>query len=251
MPDSLRIAAVSYTNTFPFVYGIEHSALLKDYHLALLPPAQCASVFESGKADIALVPSGALPGLKDYNIISPYCIGAHNEVKTVLLLSHKKIEDIKSVGLDTESGTSVLLVKVLAKNFWGIKPAWEHVNIPEDYKQAGTDALVVIGDKAVELSSHFSYQADFAAEWKRFTKLPFVFAVWICRNHVSEKEISLFNSALQYGLEHIPQVIKKYKNQGAPRLDKEAYFRENIDFHFDEVKKTSLQKFLTFIADLD
>ena len=44
-----RIAAVSYLNTIPFIYGIRHAGNLRA-ELLLTPPALCASNFIDGNA---------------------------------------------------------------------------------------------------------------------------------------------------------------------------------------------------------
>ena len=51
-----RIAAVSYLNTIPFIYGIEHEGNLRA-ELLLSPPSLCAKNFAEHKADIALAVS--------------------------------------------------------------------------------------------------------------------------------------------------------------------------------------------------
>jgi len=251
MNKPLRIAAVSYANTFPFVFGIENSGLHRNYELLLFPPAECARCFESGACDIALVPAGALPSLPEHKIITEFCIGAVNEVKTVLLLSNKKINEIKTIGLDLESATSVRLVKVLAKHYWNIKPEWKAINVRNYKDYPGIDAFVIIGDKAVELSAPFAYKRDLALEWHNFTGLPFVFAVWVCRNDLPEEHIKKFSIALKYGVEHLSDVVKKYRVAVDPYFDIESYYRNNIDYYFDDVKKKSLQKFLNFVAELE
>ncbi len=58
-----RIAAVSYLNTIPFIYGIEHANNLRA-ELLLTPPALCAENFAAGKADIALLPAAVFPRSK-------------------------------------------------------------------------------------------------------------------------------------------------------------------------------------------
>ncbi len=251
MSNPLRIAAVSYANTFPFVFGIENSGLHGDFKLMLSPPAQCAESFAAGNADIALVPVGALPSLPEHKIITDYCIGAVKEVKTVLLLSNKKIEDIKTIGLDLESATSVRLIKVMAKHYWKIAPEWQSLDVRNFKDHCGTDAFVVIGDKALEISKHFLHKWDLAAQWQKFTGLPFVFAVWVCRKDLSVEQIGNFSAALRYGIEHISDVVKKYKAFVDPCFDIKAYYRDNIDYHFDKVKQGSLQKFLNFVAELE
>ncbi|HOV10271.1 MAG TPA: menaquinone biosynthesis protein [Bacteroidales bacterium] len=245
----LTIAAISYANTFPFVYGIENSGMIDNYQLLMFPPAGCAASFASGDADIALVPVGALPTLSGYRIIPDYCIGAVKEVKTVLLLSNKKIKDILSVGLDHESATSVRLVKIFARHHWHIQPTWQPMEVakPENYPK--TDAILAIGDKAIMLEKKYLFKTDLAAEWRNFTGLPFVFAVWVCRQELSPATVDKFSSALQYGIDNINKVVKKYKTWLAPNFDLEAYYKHNIGYHLDQEKKESLQKFLNFVAE--
>ena len=82
----IRITAVSYYNTLPFIYGIKHSGLLSGYELSLDVPSECARKIINHEADISLIPVGALPGIPDYQLVSNLCIGADKDVKSVLLL---------------------------------------------------------------------------------------------------------------------------------------------------------------------
>ena len=65
-----RIAAVSYLNTIPFIYGIGHEGNLRA-ELLLSPPAVCAKNFAEHKADIALVPAAAVPSISPTPRSSP------------------------------------------------------------------------------------------------------------------------------------------------------------------------------------
>ena len=80
-----KISAVSYLNTVPFIYGINHADNLRA-DLLLSPPAQCAQAYLDKKADIALVPSGSLPMFDDAEIITEFCIGAEKSVRTVTVM---------------------------------------------------------------------------------------------------------------------------------------------------------------------
>ena len=61
-----RIAAVTYLNTIPFIYGIEHADNPLRAELLLTPPATCAQNFLEGNADIALLPAAVVPQLTNY-----------------------------------------------------------------------------------------------------------------------------------------------------------------------------------------
>jgi len=167
----------------------------------------------------------------------------------VLLLSNKKIKDIRSIGLDLESATSVRLVKIFARHHWHIQPTWQPMEVakPENYPE--TDAILAIGDKAIMLEKKYLFKTDLAAEWRNFTGLPFVFAVWICRNELPTATVNNFSAALQYGMSNIRMVVKKYITHLAADFDMEDYYKHNIDYCLDKEKKESLQKFLNFVAE--
>ena len=100
-----RIAAVSYLNTIPFIYGIEHAGAGLHAELLLSPPRGCAEALRDGKADLALIPVAAIPGISDLRIVTPYCIGASGPVRTVVLASADPLENIDTVYLDSHSLT--------------------------------------------------------------------------------------------------------------------------------------------------
>jgi chorismate dehydratase len=115
---NVKISAVSYLNTLPFLYGIKNHPGLKNFIFEQDIPSMCAKKLITNKVDIALIPVAAIPQVKTPYFISNYCLGAVNKVRTVLLLSEVPLHEIKTVLLDYQSRTSVNLVKVLAKKHW-------------------------------------------------------------------------------------------------------------------------------------
>ena len=114
----LKVSAVSYLNSVPFIYGLKQSELIHNIDLQLDYPSICADKLINGNVNLALVPVAVIPKLKDSYIISDYCIGAVGAVDTVCLYSDVPITEIKSIGLDYQSLTSVALLKVLLKEYW-------------------------------------------------------------------------------------------------------------------------------------
>lgn len=241
---SLAIAAVSYANTLPFIYGIKHSGLLQDYSLMLLPPAECATAAINGTADIALIPVAELPFATQYIPLRQFCLSSRKSVGSVLLLSDKKIDQVQSVCLDTESRTSVSIVKILAKHYWRIKPEWNDTKI-KDFKkhQADCDAYLVIGDKAFGLRNKFTYAYDLASEWHMFTSLPLVFALWAVKRDLSQKQILSLNDALSFGINHIEDMITRMNTPNCYPFNLYNYLTKNISYVFDEQADLGLQKF--------
>ena len=239
--NKIRISAVSYTNTKPFVYGLQHSDIIDLIDLSLDIPSDCAKKLIDGQADIGLVPVVALLDIPDYHIISDYCIGAVTAVNSVFIFSNKPVEEIRTLRLDSESRTSNQLAKVLLKNYWRQQP--EFVTSGE------ADAFVEIGDRTFGKKDKFPYAYDLAEEWIKFTGLPFTFAVWASNKFIPQDFIDKFNTALKFGLDHREEVIKQLPEN--KDFDLEDYLRRHIDFSLDQKKQEALDKFLSLVRSLD
>ncbi len=243
----IKISAVSYLNTFPFIYGLNKSKIKNEFEISRDVPAICAEKLISNQVDIGLVPVAVLPQLSYYNIITNYCIGAVGKVYTVLLLSHVPLNQISEIYLDNESRTSVQLVKVLAENFWKIKPDW--INIKET-ETKNYQSVVLIGDKTFTEREKYPYVYDLAEEWSKYTSLPFVFACWVANKPIPEEFNTLFNESLQQGVENIDEVIKEFKDQIPVNVNAKEYYTEYISYNLDDNKRKGLNLFLSFLEKM-
>lgn len=240
----LRIGAVSYLNTKPLLYGIRQSGLLQTVDLVEDYPARVAAMLLNDEIDIGLVPVAVLPQLKEYHIISNYCIGADKDVASVSLFAQQPLETISTVLLDYQSRTSVALTKILFKNYW--KKEVRFINADANYieKINSTTAGVIIGDRALQLKDSFAYDYDLSTAWQSFTGLPFVFATWVANKKMDEDFITRFNAANQLGLQHIDEVVKQID---FPFYDIKHYYTHNISYQLDEPKKKALDLFLNLL----
>jgi chorismate dehydratase len=248
----IKISAVKYANTYPFIYGLTESGFEDKIILHTDHPAECALKLISGKVDIGLVPVAALPLVKEYQIISDYCIGAKNNVRTVLLLSNCVFDDIRNIYLDYRSRSSINLTKVLAKNFWNREFNWINTSKSFDFKNIGlNEAIVLIGDQCFEYENSFRYKIDLAAEWRKFSGLPFVFACWTANKILETEFVDNFNRALRLGVENIDAVVEKFGETGTiTGIVLKNYLTENIDYILDEQKKKGLKLFLELLGKL-
>jgi chorismate dehydratase len=244
----LRISAVSYLNTLPFVYGITHSGLLGQAQLFLDVPSVCADKLIHGQADAGLVPVAAIPLIKNARIISDFCIGADGAVQTVLLVSRIPLDQIKHIHLDLESRTSVALAKVLAREYWNINPVWHALSA--EVEADSIEASVLIGDKTFNLSDRFTYTYDLAAEWKAFTGLPFVFACWVVNRKISAKEEQELNDSFAYGLNHKEDAIAELTHLPISKIKLLDYLNNSISFNLDDAKREALKLFLEKIKEI-
>ncbi len=247
-----RISAVSYLNTIPFIYGLKNHEILDQIELTLDNPSVCAEKLIKDKADIGLVPVAILPQIGYNNIISDFCIGSVGKVKSVILYSNTKINQINTIMLDYQSRTSVLLAKILAKNYWNIEVNWINASpgyekTPLSEKQAG----VVIGDRSFRMSKNYKYCFDLSEQWYLFTGLPFVFATWTSNKHIESNFLSKFNKALQYGVNNMMKAVNEIPDNSAlekPELFE--YLSNDISYILDDKKRKGLDLFLNLVNDL-
>jgi chorismate dehydratase len=250
--DKIRISAVKYANTYPFIYGLTESGFDKKVILETDHPSECAAKLISGRVDIGLIPVAAIPMLKEHFIISDYCIGANGNVRTVMLLSNCPFNEIRSIYLDYRSRSSVNLTRVLAKNSWKKEFRWINTTKAFDFLNVGLDeAVVLIGDQCFEYENSFRYKIDLANEWKKFSGLPFVFACWTSNKKLDDEFIKEFTEALQLGVNNIDAVVEKFGKSGTITGEiLKNYLINNIDYNFNEEKKKALNLFLELMREI-
>jgi len=240
----LKISAVSYLNTVPFIHGLKQSVLIHSIGLQLDYPSICADKLINGIVDLALVPVAVIPKLLQAHIISDYCIGANGAVDTVCLYSDVPITEIESIALDYQSRTSVALLKILLKEYWQLNPELKKADVGFEENIKGKHAALVIGDRAFALNDKHAYIYDLSAIWKEMTGLPFVFAAWVANKKLPQDFIIAFNKALEKGLSDIDTALvlegANYPNCTNP----EDYLNNKISYNLDAEKQKGMELFL-------
>lgn len=250
--DKIRISAVKYANTYPFIYGLLEGGIADKVTVETDHPSDCAAKLISGKVDIGLIPVAALPSLKESHILSDYCIGANGNVRTVLLLSNCPLADIHTIYLDYRSRSSVTLIKVLARYSWKRDFRWINTSKGFDFLNIGlNEGVVLIGDQCFEYENSFRYKVDLAFAWKEYSGLPFVFAAWVSNKIIENKFLDEFNNAMKLGVNNIDAVVEKFGQTGTITGEiLKNYLLKNIDFNFNPEKKEALKLFLELTGRL-
>ncbi len=243
MSEKVKISAVSYLNTKPFLYGLEQSTVSQEFTLSLDVPSECARKLLSGEVDMGLVPVAVIPQMKQAHIIGDYCIGANGAVHTVCIYSRVPLEEIEELYLDYQSRTSVALVQVLLNEYWGLTPTLLSAKQGYEKKIHGKIAAVIIGDRTIGLDNQYPFVYDLAETWKAMTGLPFVFAAWVSNRKLSDSFSDLFNQALSVGIENRKLVAEQLQPR-YPNFSVFDYYYKYIDYKFTNAKKEALSLFL-------
>jgi chorismate dehydratase len=241
----IKIGAVSYLNTKPLIYGFEKGMMQDETEFVFDFPSNIAQQLLNNEIDVGLVPVAVLPAMKEYYIISDYCIGCDGPVASVCLFSDVPFQNIEKILLDYQSRTSVALLKILLKEHWKITP--ELINAEKGFEQniGGTTAGLVIGDRAFKQIPVSKYHYDLGLAWKEMTGLPFVFAAWVSNKKLSESFIQQFNDATRLGMLHLKEIAGSNEFAWFNMLE---YYTKFISYQFDENKKEALTKFLHLLS---
>ncbi len=254
-----RVAAVSYLNTSPLVWGMLHGPQQGVYDLRFTLPAECAEELRSGKADVGLVPAIELARQPDLTVVPGSAIACLGPVRSILLVSKKPMEAIESFAGDTSSRTSVVLTQVVLARKFGVRPRVRPYPPNLDEMLELADAALIIGDPALRLDPEMSswrglpvHVYDIGGEWVNLTGLPMVFAVWAAKNLVADPRMEeIFNCSKRYGLEHIDEIVERESSarRFAPDLVRE-YITHRISYDLGPRERESVSLFLRTAGEL-
>lgn len=239
----IKISAVSYTNTKPFVYGISNSEIKNEIDLSLDIPSDCAVKLIKKQVDIGLIPIASIPFVPNAHIIGSYCIGSVGAVNSVFIFSQVPASEIRTLRLDVHSRTSNNLAKVLLKHHFKVE-----VLFTTD-AETPTDAFVLIGDRTFGRKNDFLYAYDMGEEWTKFTGLPFMYAAWVANKPISTDFVTAFDAALKLGLDNRERLLQTLP--ACPHFDLHDYLFNKLDFAITNDKLKAKDIFLNYSAELE
>ena len=241
-----KISVVSYLNAKPFIYGLMHAPNGSHFNYCLDIPAVCAAKLATNEVQIGLIPVAAMLDIQNPQIITDYCISAHEAVNSVFIFANNPIDEIHTIYLDPHSRSSNNLAKILLKYFWKKEVEFKERTIDILSLKDG-EAFVLIGDRTFGIQEQYQHVYDLATAWFNFTQLPFVFAAWVANKVLSADFIKEFNTVLAYGLANKNEVIKA--NQLA-NFDVADYLNNKINYHLSEEKLKSIELYLAYCKSL-
>lgn len=261
-PRRPRVGHIQFLNCLPLYWGLAHSGALLDLELHKDTPDRLGEALIRGDLDIGPVSVVEYLRHTDELLLLPgLAVGSDGPVLSVNLVSQRPVAELDGgrVALGSTSRTSVLLAQLLLEERYGVHPAY--FTCPPDLTAMllEADAAVLIGDQALRAT----YDAprlglhvhDLGAEWREWTGLPMVFAVWAARRDFAEAEPGLvkdvhaaFRRSLDLSLERVEEVAVQAARwepfDSATLVD---YFR-TLDFTLGERQLAGLREFAARVA---
>lgn len=252
MPPSRRLGAVGYLNARPLTWALDRDPKRWDIRYDL--PAVCASLLAGGDIDLGLVPSIEYLRSPSYRLIPGVGIGSRGPVGSVALYTRVPLNQVRRIGIDTSSRTSVALLRILCRRRFEIDPEFvPHVPDLAAMTRA-YEAGLLIGDPALE-ANHAALgliKIDLGEEWTAMTGLPFIYAAWTGPSgQVSSADIDALQAAQEAGVHAFDEIAAEYGGNDPATVARAAvYLRDNMKYGLGAAESEGLQLFLDYAADL-
>jgi chorismate dehydratase len=248
-----KVSVVQYLNTIPLIWGMLRGEQRGKYKLEFTTPAGCAEALRARRADVGIIPSIEYQRMNEVEVLPDLAIASKGPVKSVLLFSNRPIAQLQTIAMDNSSRTSVALVTILLRKFY--RRDFTSVSAaphPSEMLRMA-DAALVIGDPALAYRGRVPYVYDLATEWRKFTGLPFVFALWV--GHAGDKLAGVrrdFEDSRNYGLSRINEIAEEYAPQYELTPDQvKVYLTQNIDYTLDAANLKGVRLFFQLARELE
>lgn len=225
----MRVGRIPYVNCYPVYGGIDRGVVSLDAEIVDGVPSALNTQMAAGALDVSVI--SAVEYARDasrYLLLPDLAISCDGPVRSVVLFSKRPASELggRRVLVSRSSMTSVALLELLFKDVWDAMPTF----VPSDseltdiaqFASDAHDGRLVIGDAALRLGTHlqdagerdhlldrfgYRYAYDLGAEWKNWTDLPFVFAVWVALRATDARAALDIHASLiasrNWGLKHL------------------------------------------------
>ena len=235
--------------------------LRAEFEIAYTVPSACAEALREGTADIGIIPAIAYQSIPNLVVIPEIAIASNGPVRSILIVSKRPLEQIRTLAADTSSRTSVILAKIGFGKWWQPGRTGPEFILAEpdlDKMLAHCDAALLIGDTALTVDyAKYPVVVDLGEEWTRRTGKPFVYAFWAVRqaalaNHpLAETLKSIFQQSRDLGLKNVEKIAQEWTTRlKISRASIESYLRHNIIYDLDVQQLSGLDLFFTFAKEI-
>jgi chorismate dehydratase len=222
----MRVGRIPYVNCYPVYGAVDRGIVPLAAELIDGVPTALNRMMREGTLDVSVV--SAVEYARDwerYLLLPDLAISCDGPVRSVMLFSSLPAGglDGKRLLVSRSSMTSVHLLELLFEHVWKASPRFvpgdaEAADVREPDGDDACAARLVIGDAALILGTKtipapYEHVYDLGLEWKKWTGLPFVFAVWVAQRSADTKQALAVQAALiesrDWGLTHLDALAQQ------------------------------------------
>ena len=255
----MKLGCIDYLNCYPFYYHMLEREPLNGVTLFPALPSALNRMMAEKELEMSPVSAAAYADLnRDALLLPEFCISSTGLVRSVVLVSRFPIEELggKKIGLTSASRTSVVLLKIILKKFYGCEPVYQVAGPRPGLKDF--DAALLIGDDAMtEEADAAPYRYDLGELWLKKTGLQVVFAVFAVAKAAAAADpggvravVNSYRASLRCLATERPDLAAKAAlKYPAVTCDINAYLA-TLRYEFTNSRKEALKYYFTAAAEL-
>jgi len=215
----MRLGRIPWINCYPVYAALDRGVVPPDAELITGTAAELNDLLAAGELDVSVVSAVEYArNAAAYHLLPDLAITCDGPVHSVALFSQRPVHELDGATVlrTASSRTSVLLLELLCRHRWRVRPRFATVRAESSDLDAlrgfPHEAVLVIGDAALLLAAagRYRYVTDLGSAWKDWTGLPFVFAVWASRRETDQAAVQGIHRALlesrTWGLQHLEEL---------------------------------------------
>jgi chorismate dehydratase len=176
-------------------------------------------------------------------------VSSREATNTIVLCFKEGLHTINTLAVRPTSTSEIVLAAILLEERFDARPKIVPIMSAFDEALRTADAVLLVGNEAVEQASHYRNTLDLVEEWSDMTNLPYVHGFWCVREeNVSKNDVAVIQQACKRGMESIDDIvhaeIAKRDLQIPPNVLRQ-YF-ERFSFTFTEEEQDALTEFLRY-----
>lgn len=261
----LRIGRIPYVNCYPVYGAIDRGIVALDGEIVSGVPTELNGRMAAGQLDVSVVSAVEYARTPErYLLLPDLAISCDGPVQSVVLCSKLPAPELggRTVIVSRSSMTSAALLELLFSGVWNARPRF----VPGDAEvsdlgalgQEQHDARLVIGDAALLLTagdrSEYPHVYDLGREWKRWTGLPFVFAVWVARRSVPVAESLRVHASLiaarDWGLQHLDELAAEASDRTGVAVARCRSYLSGLDYGLSYPHLAGLTEFFRRLVEV-
>jgi chorismate dehydratase len=216
---AMRLGRIPWINCYPVYGAIDRGIVPVAAEVVSGTASDLNNLLAAGELDVSVVSAVEYArNAAAYHLLPDLAISCDGPVHSVALFSRRPVHELDGATVlrTASSHTSVLLLELLCRHRWRVKPKFATVRAESTDLEALAgfphEGVLVIGDAALVLSvqARYPYMTDLGLAWREWTGLPFVFAVWAARRDSDHQQVQACHRALlesrAWGIERLDEL---------------------------------------------
>jgi chorismate dehydratase len=215
----MKLGRIPWINCYPIYAAVDRGLVSVPADLVSGTASELNDLLAAGELQVSVVSAVEYArNAAEYHLLPDLAISCDGPVHSVALFSRRPLAELdrRTILVTASSRTSVLLLDLLCRHRWGVRPrfATARAEAPDLTALEGLphEGVLVIGDAALLLAAESRYpvRVDLGEAWKEWTGLPFVFAVWAARRDARNAAVqAVYRGLLEsraWGLAHLDEL---------------------------------------------